>query len=333
VRVVGLSKSFGRVPALTDVSFEVPAGAVYGLLGPNGAGKTTFFSVCANFLMPTSGSVEVLGIDVRQVSRLRGRFSMLPQDARFQPNVPVVEQLLLLSRLTGRTRIEARQEAARALDLVGLGGELMTRAVRTLSHGMLKRMALAQAFIGDPEVVFLDEPTAGLDPQNTAGMQGLIRRMAGEKTVMISSHNLREIQELCSHCAILDRGRLVTAGAMSDLLGSDYLVRLTFSQPMTDQFLGQLQRIPEVRTLVPNPAPGIDLTIDVGAGRDKDAILADILACCSAAGFVPRSLNEGALLEQRFLQMTAPAPHTPGGTPTPGTHTPGQPARHPAESE
>src|SRR5436190_15325021 len=173
VSVHRLTKHFGRVHALEDVSFDVPQGSLFGLLGPNGAGKTTLFSIAANFLFPTSGNIEVLGTNVRQISKLRGRYSMLPQDALFQSNVPVLEQMITFCQLHGQNRKEAEEAADKALALVGLT-DARKRAARTLSHGMTKRMALAQAFLGDPEVVFLDEPTSGLDPQNASNVRELI---------------------------------------------------------------------------------------------------------------------------------------------------------------
>lgn len=303
VSVRQLTKEFKRVRALDRVSFDVPRGSLFGLLGPNGAGKTTLFSIAANFLFPTGGGIEVLGTDVRQISQLRGKFSMLPQDALFQANIPIVEQLVTFCRLHGETQVEAVQAAERALDLVDLG-KAMNRVARTLSHGMAKRLALAQAFLGDPEVVFLDEPTSGLDPQNAANIRELIRRMAGSRTVLISSHNLTEIQEMCSHCAILDKGKLVSAGTMKELLGSDYLVRITFNKPHSPMLLSAVQGLNHVRA-VDTPGPdSLELTLDVSQGQEKDAVMQAILQTLTAHGYVPRTLNEGAKLEQKFLEMT-----------------------------
>jgi ABC-2 type transport system ATP-binding protein len=308
VSVQNLTKDFPRVRALDNVSFDVPRGALYGLLGPNGAGKTTLFSIAANFLFPSAGEIEVLGVNVRQISQLRGRYSMLPQDALFQANVPVIEQMITFCQLHGQNRKEAEEAADKALALVGLT-DARKRAARTLSHGMTKRMALAQAFLGDPEVVFLDEPTSGLDPQNAANVRQLIRQMAGSRTVLISSHNLHEIQELCSHCAILDVGHLVSAGTMKELLGSDYLVRISFSKPHTPALLTALRGLANVRE-VDTPGPDqLELTLEVarsdGAkGQERDAVMRSVLQTLLTMDFVPRSLNPGAHLEQKFLEMT-----------------------------
>lgn len=303
VSVRELTKDFGRVRALNNVSFDVPKGSLYGLLGPNGAGKTTLFSIAANFLFPTAGGIEVLGVDVRKISQLRGRYSMLPQDALFQSNVPVIEQMITFCQLHGQNRREAEEAADKALELVGLT-DARARAARTLSHGMTKRMALAQAFLGDTEVVFLDEPTSGLDPQNAANVRQMVRQRAGAKTVLISSHNLNEIQEMCSHCAIIDKGKLVSAGPMKDLLGTDYLVRISLNKPHTPALLTALKGIAHVRGVETPTADQVELTLDVSKGQEKDNVMQNILATLTANGYVPRTINEGARLEQKFLQMT-----------------------------
>src|SRR5262245_26135379 len=193
VRIEDLTKHFGRVKALEGVSFDTPANSIFGLVGPNGAGKTTLFSLAAGFLKPTRGWIEVLGIDVENISALRGRLSILPQDALFQANVPILEQLIFFGRLNGLSWEAARAEAIEALNIVGLG-EAASRNPRVLSHGMAKRLGIAQAFLGAPEVVILDEPTSGLDPANARSIRHLVRDLRRTGTVVISSHNLREIQ-------------------------------------------------------------------------------------------------------------------------------------------
>ncbi|HET7131253.1 MAG TPA: ABC transporter ATP-binding protein, partial [Gammaproteobacteria bacterium] len=153
IRVAGISKRFGAQRVLDDVTFDVPAQSTFGLLGPNGAGKTTLFSIVASFLKADSGSIEVLGKNpARRISELEGRLTILPQDAEFQRNMPIVEQLIFFARLGGRGRAAAEREAHGCLELVGLG-DYAKRSARTLSHGMQKRLGIAQAFLGNPEVI------------------------------------------------------------------------------------------------------------------------------------------------------------------------------------
>ena len=304
IRVQGLRKDFGRFTALDDVSFEIPQGSLFGLLGPNGAGKTTLFSITAGFLHPTEGSVEMLDIDVREIHRLFGRFSMLPQDAAFQGGIPVIEQLIMFARLNGFHRDEAEAKAMEALELVGLG-DVARRNARALSHGMMKRVALCQAFLGDPEILLLDEPTAGLDPENARGIRDLIRKMRGDRTVVLSSHNLREIQDVCDHAAILHNGKLEACDSMAALTASDHLIRITLSEPLTDAAAADLEALPEVRMLQRTGDAEFNIQLAIDHPSEKDDALKAVNRCLIGShDLVPRSLNEGASLEARFLEIT-----------------------------
>jgi ABC-type multidrug transport system ATPase subunit len=315
VTIREVSKWFGRqVLALDRVSFEIPAGSLFGLLGPNGAGKTTLFSIAADFLKASGGAVEILGIDSRRVSDLRGRVSMLPQDASFQGAVPVIEQLVTFGRLQGDAPADARASAKRALEVVGLG-DVMTRSARALSHGMAKRVALAQAFLGRPEVVFLDEPTSGLDPATASVIRAYIREMAGNRTVIMSSHNLLEIQEMCSHCAVLHKGQVAAVGSMSEFLGRDTALQVTFSRPVGPELAAALGRIGGVTSVKPSAdGASIDLAFSPGASRSADEIRREALTVMLAAGAIPRALKEGQSLEARFLAITGGTADKLGGT-------------------
>jgi ABC-2 type transport system ATP-binding protein len=303
VSVQGLSKRFGGTRALADVTFEIPAGSLFGLLGPNGAGKTTLFSVAAGFLRPSAGRVEVLGIDVEQISRLRGRFSMLPQDARFQAGIPVFEQLVMFSRLNGLDEAGAQAASQKALELVGLG-DVGSRSSGALSHGMLKRVQLCQAFLGDPEVVFLDEPTSGLDPENARHVREIVRGMRGTRTVVFSSHNLQEVQDLCDHAAIIHLGKLCVSGSMAELTGASFLVRISLSQPLPGAVEGELLSMPAVESLERTGPAEFNLRFRSAGSDGKDAAMKAVFDTLSRHGIYPRSVFEGASLEARFLEIT-----------------------------
>lgn len=302
--VRNLSKHFPRTKALDDVSFEVPEGSLFGLLGPNGAGKTTLFSIAAGFLTATSGTIEVLGVDVRQISRLRGRFSMLPQDAAFQAGIPVIDQLIMFARLNGYDAVEARSRAHQALERVDLG-EVAQRSARALSHGQAKRVALCQALLGEPEVLLLDEPTSGLDPETARRIRDLVRELTRTKTVVISSHNLREIQDICTHAAILHKGRLEVAASMEDLTGANFLLRIAVATPLPEAAEASLRALPGVRSLTRTGPSEVNLELDVTAGGSKEVLLKAVQRTLLIDhDLALRSLHEGASLEARFLELT-----------------------------
>ncbi len=304
IRVQDLRKTFGRFVALDNVTFDVPTGSLFGLLGPNGAGKTTLFSIAAGFLRASGGNVEMLGIDVREIGRLHGRFSMLPQDAAFQGGIPVIDQLVMFARLNGFGRDEAEDKAMEALELVGLG-DAAKRNARALSHGMMKRASLCQAFLGDPELLILDEPTAGLDPENARGIRNLIRQMRGERTVVVSSHNLREIQDLCDHAAILHEGRLEVCDSMAALTASDHLVRITLGEELTEAAQADLEALDVVDAVQRTGPMEFNLQLALASPDQKDDALKSVnRVLIGTHDLVPRSLNEGASLEARFLELT-----------------------------
>ena len=303
IRIANISKAFGRFKALENVSFDVPPHSVFGLLGPNGAGKTTLFSIAAGFLKADSGSMEVLGSPVQQVSELRGRVSILPQDAEFQRNTPIKEQLVFLRMLEGQDRANAELEVEKSLELVGLG-DYARRGARVLSHGMAKRLGIAQAFLGSPELIILDEPTAGLDPANARQIRDLIRSLQTRATIVVSSHNLAEIQELCDHVAILDHGKLVTAGPVAALTAAARELDLRLPRVLSEEELGKLRALPSVVSVAATAPPDYQLKFNLSDGADWDAAVGRVLACLLEVGVVPRRISEGQSLERHFLEVT-----------------------------
>jgi ABC-type multidrug transport system ATPase subunit len=304
VQITDLTKRFGTTLALDGVTFDIPAHTLFGLLGPNAAGKTTLFSLVAGFLKPTRGTVEVLDINVEDISDLRGRLSILPQDAAFQANVPILEQMIFFCQLSGYTRHEAREEALRALQIVGLADSARKNA-RVLSHGMSKRLGIAQAFLGHPEVILLDEPTAGLDPANAKAIRDLVRQLKATATLIISSHNLAEIQEMCSHVAILDHGRLVECNEVAAITRADQQIRMTFARALTPAESRKILEVPGVTDLTVDAENEYTLHLDLPrVGRKQDEVIADVVQKLLPGGLVPRSISEGASLESRFLEVT-----------------------------
>jgi ABC-2 type transport system ATP-binding protein len=314
VSIKNVSKVFGRQKALDNVSFDIPTGTVFGLLGPNGAGKTTLFSIIANFLKPSGGSIEVLGVPVDRIGDLRGRMTILPQDALFQGNVAVREQLEFFAQLNGMTKPEAVEETTRVLTMVQLL-DAQKKNARNLSHGMTKRLGIAQAFMGKPEVIVLDEPTAGLDPVNAAGVRKLINEIKKEAkaTLIISSHNLAEIQEMCAAVAILDNGKLKECKSVAELVDAHGVLRMTFGKKLSDKELALLTSQPGITKVTIDKQGEYNCTMQLAAGQTQDQLISQLVSDLAKAGLVPRSVKETASLEEKFLEVTghADTPATP----------------------
>lgn len=202
--------------ALEDVSFDVPAGAVFGLLGPNGAGKSTTLNLVLSLLRPTSGTISVLGRPAGDVE-IRRRIGFLPEHPRFYDDLTPEELLNYFAGLFGFSGEDKRHRVARALDRVGVEAD-RRRPLREHSKGMVQKVGIAQALVNDPDLLILDEPMSGLDPFGRRTLRELIQGLAAEgRTVLFSSHILSDVELLCSEVAILARGRLVARGSVEAL--------------------------------------------------------------------------------------------------------------------
>ena len=305
VSVRNVVKTFGTQRAVDDVTFDIPVGSVFGLLGPNGAGKTTLFSIMANFLKPASGSIEVLGFNVEKIGDLQGKLTILPQDALFQANVPVREQLEFFARLNGMTKQQAAEETTRVLTMVGLL-EAQKKSARALSHGMTKRLGIAQAFMGNPEVIVLDEPTAGLDPVNASAVRTLIKdiKKKGTGTLIISSHNLAEIQEMCDAVAILNNGKLVECRSVAEIIKHTGVVRVTFGRRLSVEEYALLAGFEGVGRVTVDEQGEYSVMLNLPAGQTTDQVVGNIVSQLAQRGIIPRSVKEGASLEEKFLEAT-----------------------------
>ncbi|RKG92022.1 ABC transporter ATP-binding protein [Corallococcus terminator] len=241
IELSGVSKHFGPKVAVNAVSLTVRQGDVFGLIGPNGAGKTTTFSMMCGYLYPSAGSLKVMGVSPTTPGALKGRVGALPQDAVLPPGWEVGALLMYWARLSDLPQPE--HEARGALEKVGLM-EAWKVQTQALSHGMAKRAAMAQALMGRPPLVLLDEPTAGLDPRIAAQVRQVIKDMKGTQTVVVSSHNLQELEELCDAAAILDKGSLAQAGTMSELTGQGAEFRVQIARG--DVIIPEITSLPGV---------------------------------------------------------------------------------------
>ena len=204
--------------ALDQLTLDIQPGEVFGFLGPNGAGKTTTLKLLMQLIFPTSGSAEILGRPVGDVSA-RQRIGYLPENPYFYDYLTAEELLAYFGHLFGYSGAEARQRASALLDRVGIGAERRRQQLRKFSKGMVQRVGIAQALLNDPEVIFLDEPMSGLDPLGRREVRSLILELRDQgRTVFFSSHILADAEALCSRVAVVAGGRLAAAGRLTEIL-------------------------------------------------------------------------------------------------------------------
>jgi ABC-type multidrug transport system ATPase subunit len=294
-----VSKHFGTKVAVDRVSFGVERGQTFGLIGPNGAGKTTTFSMMCGFLHPSTGSLRILDANPRSPGALKRKVGVLPQDAVLPPQMRVGDLLTYWATLSGigNPSLEART-VLRRVELE----QTWNNYAGALSHGMAKRVAMAQALMGNPPVVLLDEPTAGLDPRIAAQVRQVIREMKGEQTVIVSSHNLQELEELCDAAAILDRGRLVQVGSMAELTAQAAEFRVVLGRGVPP--LDELQLLPGVSGLWwDEPSRTLFVKYD-GRKHPSDEVITGVLKLLIEREVTIATVTRGRKLEDRVLQLT-----------------------------
>ncbi len=245
-----LSKNYALKRALNNVSFTCQSGDPIALVGPNGAGKTTLFSILCGYFKQSSGKVRILGHEPGS-KELFGQVSALPQDALFDPAFSILRQLMFYAQLNGFSRPQARIEAQRVLELMDLSSSA-NQLPTSLSHGMRKRAAISQALIGSPKLVLLDEPTAGLDPNNAKNVRQQISRLAGHTTFLISSHNIQELESLCDTVLHLEQGSLKQQIQQKSSLqnASESYLTIQLEQVETQLFINSISKLPSVVDVV-----------------------------------------------------------------------------------
>jgi len=293
-----VTKWYGPRRAVTDVSFAIEHGEIVGLLGPNGSGKSTIFRMLTGYLVPTSGRIEVAGHDVVADSlAVRRVISYVPEDAPLYDHMRVGEFLHFMANLKG-LRGAAVDAAAERLDLTGV----MSLLTGKLSRGFRQRVSIAQALLGNPQLLVLDEPTSGLDPHQVIAVRDLIQSLAGNHTVLIASHILPEIEKIASRVMILLDGALLTADALKEK-AEGTMLRLTAAAPEAT-----------VRSILTGIAGVRDVAIEAEAGPEihyliraelRASVAAEIVAALVGAGIAVSQLSEGRPdLERIFLDLT-----------------------------
>lgn len=292
-----LTMRYGQHQALQDINLTLSQGSPIALVGPNGAGKTTLLSLICGYIQPSQGTLSVMGYPAGHPA-LCGKLSALPQDAQFDPHLTIAKQLCYYAQLQGYSSQQAMLETQRVLAAVDLTSTLSMKA-HTLSHGMQKRIAIAQALIGNPQLVLLDEPTAGLDPINVRSVRKLINDLADQTTFIISSHNLDELDRLTHRVLYLENGHL-TQHSTLDVTHHGYiqirLAALPNQSPLHPiEVLKQLPGVLEVNQGLQHQYI-IHYQQDLGIQFDQS-----LLGCIAQHGWEYDQLIKGKTLEEQLF--------------------------------
>ena len=299
IEVHGLVKRYGSRLAVDHLSFTVPDGQIFGFLGPNGAGKSTTMNLMTGYLGPTEGEVLIDGHSITQEpEKAKAAMGYLPEQPPLYPDMTVEEYLLFAARLKKVPRDRREEQLDRVTEMTGTDG-VRERLIRNLSKGYRQRVGLAQALLGFPKVLILDEPTVGLDPKQILEMRQLIRQLAREHTVILSSHILSEVQEVCDHLLIIHHGRKVAAGAPEELertLAGAPALEVTL---LTDGERGRALLAP-----LPSREEGaVRFRLEPQEGADLR--LAVFSACAQQQVPLLELRRDAMTLEQMFLKLTS----------------------------
>ena len=305
ISVQGLTKHYGPVVALDDVSFEVRQGEVLGFLGPNGAGKTTTYKILTGYLTATAGTAVIKDLDIaknpREIKRLIG---YMPQSFPLYNEMMVIDYLDFISRMREIPMSGRRSSLSRVVEICGLG-DMLGRNIYELSHGYQQRVGLAQALIHDPPILIMDEPTSGLDPIQIKEIRELIKDIAQEKTIIFSTHILAEAQITCNRFIILSLGSIVAQGTLEELRESykgPSRIRLTLAKEY-ERAAEILRTVDFVDDVKREDGSAAEPTFMIEAPRNRD-LRSRIMACCQEHGW--SVLDQNALpvgLEDIFLKV------------------------------
>ncbi|MEL7035456.1 MAG: ABC transporter ATP-binding protein [Cyanobacteria bacterium J06592_8] len=319
IEVENLCKIYGSTPALQDVSFSVEAGEILGFLGPNGAGKTTTLRILSGYLPATSGTAKIAGYDVHEESiAVRQRIGYLPENPPLYPEMTVESFLYFVARIKRVQSRDRKQNVETALKKCGIWDRRKS-LIRKLSKGYRQRVGIAQALVHDPPVIVLDEPTVGLDPRQIIEVRNLIKSLAGEHTIILSTHILPEVSMTCNRVTIINRGQVVATGTPETLMeqltaGSGY--ELELDSAVDIEKLTVLGEIPGVRLVQPSAnkpehQERQQIQLFCEANHEPGP---DIVAMCVSCGFNLYEMRRTrASLEDVFLELTTqqPTPEEP----------------------
>jgi ABC-2 type transport system ATP-binding protein len=318
ITATGLTKRYARNTAVDQISFEVRKGSIVGFLGPNGAGKTTTMRMLTCFLPPTSGTATVAGFDIQeQPLEVKRRIGYLPETPPLYPEMRVVEYLTFVGRLKGLSGSALRERTEYVLDRCNIQ-DMRQRTTGKLSKGYRQRVGLAQAIIHNPDVLILDEPTAGLDPKQINETRSLIRSLAGDHTIILSTHILPEVEQTCQEVLIISRGKLVATDSVDNLQhrargGESVVIEVGGANGPLDSAAveRQLNRVAGVSRITFHDPRQNHLRAEVESAGNR-SIRSELARAVVEAGWELHELRASAMsLEEIFLQLTREEPAAP----------------------
>ena len=321
IEVQNLTKHYGPVTAIRDVSFRVAPGEIVGFLGPNGAGKSTTMRILSCFMPASGGTAKVAGYDVfRESMEVRKRIGYLPENVPLYGDMRVASYLDFVAEVKGVPRGQRRRQVGSVMERC-LIADVQNRLISTLSKGYRQRVGLAQAIVSDPHVLILDEPTIGLDPRQITEIRSLIKSLAGEHTVILSTHILPEVSMVCNSVVIINRGAIVAQGPI-DMLVEQFFpssrVEVEIAGPPA-AVRDAMRAIPGVLDVTEVPGDGAGRYV-VEAARARD-VRAEIFQLAAHQRWTLRELRRvGMTLEEVFMRVVAgeePAPGAPAEPPAP----------------
>ena len=314
IQADGLTKEYGDYRALDDVSFEVNKGEVVGFLGPNGAGKSTTMRILTCYLAASRGTAKVAGIDVfDDPLEVRRKIGYLPQRAPLYQDMTVWEYLKFAADMRGLDEATFKTRMKKIVEICGLAQSL-GKDIGTLSHGYRQRVGLGQALVHDPPILILDEPTSDLDPNEKAEVVKYIKQIGKDHTILLSTHNLGEVEQACARAIIVSKGRVVADGTLDDIRaksgGARYVVvideknALTGKAPTEADVEAALKKVPKVQTINDIPTDDRAHAFELIGGRDDD-LRAELYKLCVEKGWIALELRrEAKALEDVFRDLT-----------------------------
>jgi len=312
IKVEGLTKRYARTVAVDNISFEVEKGQIVGFLGPNGAGKTTTMRVLTCFLPPTEGTATVAGFDVQEHPiEVKRRIGYLPESPPLYPEMDVTGYLEFTGKLKGIPSADIKKRVDEVLGKCAIG-DVRDKLIGKLSKGYRQRVGLAQAIIHNPDVLILDEPTSGLDPKQIIEIRELLKSLAGNHTIILSTHILSEVEHSCERVIIISQGKLVAIDSVANLTnrlrGSESValeVEAASGSPNPSDVQVRLEQVAGVRSVVMKDSKDGRLTFEVESLQGRQ-IRADLARSVVNAGWNLSELRPvGLSLEDVFLQLTA----------------------------